>query len=453
MATAAGGLKIWNTTTGNLEYEINSSPFFTNVAYSPDGQSLAGATFTGWIGLWNSETGAQTATLSGHRGEIHRIDFSPDGKQLVSGGRDRVIRIWDVPSGSLHHELRGHESEIWDVGFASDGLHVASVGFHNGEVRFWDSGRAPESIELRTNPLDDVSLPTHGLAFDGDGRVLFAAQAAGTIDAWDLSRNARLFCIESKIGNGRGWVAINSNSSILATLNDQRSIVLRNPADGAEIRTLDSSEGSQSFTFSPDGRFLVGGSYKVNTIRLWEVGTGRLVGVLDGHEKPVECLAFSPDGAKLASGSYDTTVRIWDFAARKALLVYRRHAAPIATVAFHPDGQTIASASIDSRLRGEVHLWGVQSAKDLITLRGLASFARRVSFLSDGKRLVALGDDGVLKLWDTVSGQEALSVAAHSRNGLGLAVSSDGQRLATSGAEWTIRVWDSGAQTARVGSF
>jgi WD40 repeat protein len=340
-------------------------------------------------------------------------------------------------------------SRVRDVGFAPDGHHLASVGFHNGEVKFWESERAPGSIELSPGPLSPGSLPTCGLAFGRDGRVLFAAQAAGAVEAWDLGRSTSLFRIENKAGNGRGWALFSPDSDVLATLDEKRSIVLRNPSNGAEIRTLDSSEGSQIAAFSPDGRFLVGGGDRVNTIRAWEVATGRLVAVLDGHTKPVECLAFTPDGGKLASGSFDTSVRIWDVPSWKEVKVYRGHSGAITGIAIHPDGRSVASTSMDSRLRGEIRFWDIRTAEDSQVLRGHSAFVRRPSFLPDGKRLATLGDDGMLKLWDAVSGQETFSVAAHSRNGLGLAVSPDGQRLATSGAEGTIRIWASGVQPAQ----
>ena len=387
--------------------------------------------------------------LSGPREEIQRIRFSPDGRRLVSAGHDRVIRIWDVLTGRLYLELRGHESEVWDVTFSPDGRRLASVSFHDGAVKLWDADRAPESIAPGAGLPAPIELPAFGLGFSPDGRVLVAARMAGGIQAWDLDRSTSPFRIDGHAANGRGWVAIGPEPDVVATLNSQRSIVLRNLSTGAEIRTLEPPGNSRMGVFSPDGRFLVAGSDSAGTIRVWEVATGRLVGVLDGHTQPVECVAFSPDGGKLASGSLDKTVKIWDFPSRREVMVYRGHSAAIASVVFHPDGQHLASSSMDSRLRGEIRMWDAETAGDSQVLRGHTAFVRRLAFLPDGQRLVSLGDDGVLKLWDVASGQETLSIAAHSRNGLGLAVSRDGRRLATSGAEGSIRIWDSGVQPRR----
>ena len=445
LATASNGLWIWNVSTGKVEREIEKGEPFTDVAYSPDGRLLAGATSSGWIGLWDPATGARGKSIGGHRGEIHRIQFSPDGQWLVSAGRDRVIKFWDVPSGTLHHELRGHESRVRDLVFTHDGRRLASLGQTDGTVKLWDANRTQEATELTTDAPSADRIPVFGLAFSPDGRVLAGEEAAGVLRAWDPTRGTPLFRIEGKAQRGRGWVAIAPGSNLLAALDDERAIVLRDPSTGAVVRALESSGESRTGVFSPDGRFLVASSDRMGTIRVWDVATGRLDATLARHTQPVECLAFSPDTLKLASGGFDATVTIWDFPSRKPVLTYRGHSRGLAGLAFHPDGRSVASSGLDASGSGEIRLWDASTGRDTRILRGHAGFPRRLSFLPDGQRLASLGDDGVLKLWDTTSGREALSIAAHSRNGLGLAVSPDGQRLATSGAEGAVRIWDSQA--------
>ena len=62
-----------------------------------------------------------------------------------------------------------------------------------------------------------------------------------------------------------------------------------------------------------------------NTVRVWDAASGEELLVLRGHEGPVHAAAFSPDGARIVSGSDDRTVRVWDAASGAELLVLRGH--------------------------------------------------------------------------------------------------------------------------------
>ena len=68
---------------------------------------------------------------------------------------------------------------------------------------------------------------------------------------------------------------------------------------------------AQSVAFSPDGTRIVSGSYD-NTVRIWDTSTGEQLVVLQGHEDAVSSVAFSADGERVASASRDGTIRIWD---------------------------------------------------------------------------------------------------------------------------------------------
>ena len=444
VATSAGEVQVADVLTKKVIWKTAKDHTMTDVAFSPDGKLLAAASFDGWIGIWNAVTGVRDATFYGHRGWVNRLAFSPDGRRLASGGRDRIVRIWDVASGRTELELRGFQSHVWDLVFSPDGSQLAAVSFVDGVVNVWDSRQKQEAIELVKEGTSGTGFPTFELAFSTDGRILAAAQSAGAVRAWDMSRRAPLFRLEPATENGRNWVALGPQTDLLATLDEKRSIVLRNTTTGALIRTLDSSEGSGRCrgAFSPDGRFLAATSGLLLTIRIWEVATGHLSAILQGHTGAVECLAFSPDGRKLASGSLDTTVRLWDVSSRQEQLVYRGHSHGVAAVAFSPDGKTLASSHFNPTKSGEIQLWEVSTGRSRSVLQGHAGFVRKLAYIGDGRRLASLGDDGLLKIWDIETGQETLSLPAHTRNGIGMAVRPDGSQIATSGAEGSVFIWD-----------
>ena len=95
---------------------------------------------------------------------------------------------------------------------------------------------------------------------------------------------------------------------------------------------------------SPDGRRLASAGQD-QTIKVWDLVTGRSVRTLEGHTNWIFGLAFSPDGKQLASASHDETVRVWNVADGREIQTLRGHGTLVLSVAFSPDGKRIASGS------------------------------------------------------------------------------------------------------------
>ena len=152
-----------------------------------------------------------------------------------------------------------------------------------------------------------------------------------------------------------------------------------------------------SVAFSPDGARIASGSID-NTVRVWDVGTGRPVGQPMRHDDQVMSVAFSPDGVRIASGSLDSTVRVWDAGTGRPVGQPMRHDQGVLSVAFSPDGARIASGGIDKTVR----LWNADAGSpgpQLLHDDAVMS----VAFSPDGARIASSSYDNAIRLWDAMA--------------------------------------------------
>ena len=307
------------------------------VAFSPDSRTLASAGFIereagrlitkGTIRLWDVGTGALLKTLEGNTDVVLSVAFSPDGRTLASGGffgmedarmLEGSIRLWDVSTGRLLKTLEGHEWGVNSVAFSPNGQTLAS-GSLDETIRMWDTltGRHKLTIEGHTEAVLRV-------AFSPDGQTLASGSEDNTIRFWVVTTGEQLRSLKAPL------VAVNS------------------------------------VAFSPNGRTLASGgvtesSYVKTTMRLWDVGTGKLLKLLEGHpflqslRRNVNSVAFSTDGSIIVGASEAYTIGFWDVKTGTHLNTLEGHTGAVNSVAFSPDGRTLASGSDD----GTILLWNL----------------------------------------------------------------------------------------------
>jgi WD40 repeat protein len=193
----------------------------------------------------------------------------------------------------------------------------------------------------------------------------------------------------------------------------------------------------QTVAYTWDGkRLATGGEDK--TVRIWDTAAGREITCLRGHTGAVLGVAWSPDGARLATASVDGTARIWHVASGSELRQLCGPGAPVLAVAWQPDGARLATAGHDLRVR----VWEADTGREVIGPQLGGSWGLAVAWSPDGKKLAFGSWNPVARVIDSKTGAELASLRGHTNGVFGLSWSSVGNRLATASYDGTVRVWD-----------
>lgn len=170
------------------------------------------------------------------------------------------------------------------------------------------------------------------------------------------------------------------------------------------------------------------------------VNTGRLlkeIATLDSHEYAVNSLAFTPDGALMASGSRDNTIRLWEMPAGRQVAVLRRDDGAVRSIVFSPDGAYMASLS-----GSVIRVWTMPEGHEAVVFDATNRFdnVSAFAFSPKGDGLICGHVNGQMSWIKIADGKQIMFTRPHDRSVQATLISSSGKRLVSCAGN-TAKVW------------
>jgi WD40 repeat protein len=284
------------------------------VAISSNGQWLAAACGDGTVPVWDLRTQRQVTTFEVFRGPASfewddrtiAATFSPDSRILAAGGTNRDIFLWNVETHAKLATLTGHDNKINHLAFSPDGSLLASAS-EDGTARLWELRSQPPRALAKIEPGFSALFC---VAFSPDGKALVTGGNVKPVKVWNINAPHQPQLLGTLDAMWTEHVAFSPDGKRLAICADTSAIRVWEFPSLRELGPLHGQSGQQMWlAYSPDGRQLAAAGGNL-CIGLWDLDSSQVTRMLKGHEANPSSLAFAPDGQTLVSGGFDGTVRL-----------------------------------------------------------------------------------------------------------------------------------------------
>jgi WD40 repeat protein len=313
------------------------------VAYQQESAPRTEARSAGMVSSHSADL-AQAMRLVGHKGPVVAVASTDEGRWIVSAGADATLRVWNAGSGALVRTIELDEGAPTAL---SVGDRRALAGHKGGAIVLWDLERADKLAMFQLG-----SAPIVSLAFTADPNTFAVAAQDGTVALFDI----------------------------------------RAPSAAAVL--LDGRDGAGLIVTAARSRDYVASAGTERTIRLWRTDGANLVRTYRGPPSEITALDISLDGRYVAAAAADGSINVWSNSSSRAVRSLKAHQARIVAIAFGPD-RLLATSGED----GKIKLWNLRAGSVLRTLGGGPGAARALGFSADGRRVMAAGQDGLIRVW------------------------------------------------------
>ncbi|KAF7983667.1 hypothetical protein HWV62_19561 [Athelia sp. TMB] len=364
-------------------------------SFSPTGNMMATGSGDTNARLWDLNTETPSHVLSGHKGWVLCVEWEAMERKLATGGHDGHVRLWDPKTGTaIGDALKGHSK--WITSLSWEPIHInptaprLASSSKDGTVRVWSTLTRRSEFTLGGHTAS-VNVVKWGGSGSG---VLYTGSSDRTVRVWSTQDGKCLYTLKDHAH----WVttlALNTDFVLRTGPFDHTN---KKPVSDAEAQQLAQDRYTNLLKTTPE--LLISGSDD-HTLFLWSLfpisappaGKQKPLTRLNGHQRQVSHVAFSPNGRWVASGAWDSSVRIWDGRTGAFVATLRGHVGAVYRLAWSADSRMVVSASKD----GTVKIWDLKTYKIKTDLPGHTDEVYCVDFVAD--KIVSGGRDRTVKIW------------------------------------------------------
>jgi WD40 repeat protein len=295
------GVRTWETGTGKerASFRFPEEEQILATAVSPDARFIACSTGDGYVSIRDLQTGKSLHRFATNKGLCSNLAFGPEGRSLAWCSADGTLHVTELTGERKTRELKGAQQQARTLSFSSDGKLLAALLDTQDRAVLWDATNGKRLRQYTAGDSKKGQQQILALALDPDGKLLYAATGDGAVVAWETDSLEERYQLEATPG-GLTSLTLSPDGKTLAVTLAAGGIKLFQARSGKAVQTLEGEVVTGGIAFSRDGKLLAVAG-EDGRIRLWDVGTGKQKNPASGEA--IASATFGKQGKEIVTAA------------------------------------------------------------------------------------------------------------------------------------------------------